>query len=397
MFKKGKYNLKLKNALFFGMLLLLCLPLAQRQTKLISLPALQGSFVVPPPPDFSFDAWFEGKYQTAQQNHFKQTIGFRSVFVRIYNQLHYSLYNRAHANGVFIGKNNYLYEENDLKSHLGIDFIGHKKIAEKVRKLANICDTLQSKGIDLIVVFAPGKGNFYPEYFPQQYDSIQASTTNYAIFRQEILRTGIHFLDFQHWFGEMKQTAPYPLFPKTGTHWSRYGEILAADSIIKYINASLNGKKVPKLQIGKIETSKKMRFRDDDIEAGMNLMFNISDLEMGYPQFEIQKDSCEQNITALTIADSYFWGMFNMGISKNVFNNGQFWFYNRQIYPESFTSPLHVADINLIEKLEKNDIVILLSTDSNLFRFAFGFIEQLYDEYFGEKPALAKKNIADKH
>ncbi len=175
----------------------------------------------------------------------------------------------------------------------------------------------------------------------------------------------------------MKSTSPYPLFPKTGIHWSKYGEVVAADSIIKYINSIQREKKVPELMIGDIETSINIRGNDDDIEKGMNLLFDIGDLQMGYPKFKVQKDSDAGTAKVLTIADSYYWGL-----SKDAFNEGQFWYYNKQIYPDSYTTPVNVKDINIIEEVEKNDVVILLSTDANLNKFAFGFIDQLYDSYF---------------
>ena len=121
---------------------------------------------------------------------------------------------------------------------------------------------------------------------------------------------------------------------------------------------------------------------DDDIENGMNLLFNIKDLKMGYPevQFEISRDTPASKV--LVVADSYYWGLFNSGVSRDIFNNGEFWFYNKQIYPHSYTAPLNVEDVNLKAHIETNDIIILLSTDANLPKFAFGFIDQVYDLYF---------------
>ena len=74
--------------------------------------------------------------------------------------------------------------------------------------------------------------------------------------------------------------------------------------------------------------------------------------------------------------------MFNWGCSRDVFNNGQFWYYNQQIYPESFKNPTNVEDIDLLQEVEKNDVILLLSTDANLYKFAFGFIDQLHEIYF---------------
>jgi hypothetical protein len=73
--------------------------------------------------------------------------------------------------------------------------------------------------------------------------------------------------------------------------------------------------------------------------------------------------------------------MFNYGFSRDLFGDGEFWYYNKQIYPDSYTTPLEVKDIDIRAKAEENDVIILLSTDANLYKFAFGFIDQLYEAY----------------
>ena len=208
------------------------------------------------------------------------------------------------------------------------------------------------------------------------------------MFKRNLSESKVHLLDFHEWFREMKKKSQHPLFPKTGIHWSKYGEVLAADSIINYINTIQKKKYVPKLLISEIQISSEMRDTDDDIEDGMNLLFEIQDLQMGYPQLKIEKKSNLNQAKVLTVSDSYYWGMFNWGCSRDIFNEGKFWYYNKEIYPDSFTKSINVDDINIMEEVEKNDVIILLSTDANLYKFGFGFIDQLYDGYFNSSQNL---------
>lgn len=371
-----------KNLLFASVLLLLFLPVIQQQTNLIKLKPLDGSFERVEKPLFSATHWLGGTYQTKQQTYLNENVGLRSFFVRLHNQLRYSLYQQTNAKGVVIGKEAYLYEKNYIHAYLGRDFIGKNKIKEKIEKLARLSDTLKSKGIELIVLLAPGKASFYPEFIPDRFDPKHRTTTNYEVYQKAISEKGIHLLDFHHWFRSMKNAALYPLYPKTGIHWSKYGELLAADSIIHYINSIQSEKQIPELLIGDVETSVNMRETDDDVEKGMNLLVDVEDLPMGYPDFQVQEEHSLNKATVLTVGDSYYWNMFNWGLSRQVFNQGQFWYYNKLIYPDSYTKPTRVEDLDLIKEVEKNDVIILLSTDANLPDFAFGFIDQLYDAYF---------------
>ena len=92
--------------------------------------------------------------------------GFRSTFIRLHNQLKYWIYNEFSANGVVIGKDRYMYEESYIKTYYGLDFKGNDTLlvmAEKLKRLQNI---LHKQNKLLLVVLAPGKGYFYPEYIP---------------------------------------------------------------------------------------------------------------------------------------------------------------------------------------------------------------------------------------
>jgi hypothetical protein len=95
---------------------------------------------------------------------------------------------------------------------------------------------------------------------------------------------------------------------------------------------------------------------------------------MAYPTFQIKNPELNKHKTTV-IADSYYWGMFNSGFSSTVFNNGKFWFYNQEVYPDHYEKPTMVPNIDFKKEISENEVIILLSTDANLYRFPFGFSE----------------------
>lgn len=382
MMKKLKIDSVVKVLLFVGIVALLFVPMFSNRYKLFEFSALDGSYSQAEDAELTLVNWLEGSYQDQKQRYIEDHSVFKPLFVRLYNQYYFDFYNVARANLVEVGKSGYLYEKGYINAHLGRDFIGNEKINEKVRRLARIVDTLRTKGVELIVVFAPGKGSFYPEYIPDEFNPSHKTVTNYEVYNDELLKADIHYLDFNSWFVNNKSTSEYPLFPKTGIHWSKYGELLAADSIIHYINSISQFKKAPELMLGDVVVSSEMQDTDDDIEKGMNLLFNIPDLEMGYPAYSFKEEKYPNQPKVLTVADSYYWGMFNWGLSNSAFNTGQFWYYNEAIYPDSYEKPIRVSDINIVDEVEKNDLIILMSTDANLHKFAFGFVDQLFEAYF---------------
>jgi len=376
-----KYTNK-KRVLFIFIVLILFIPSIQQQFNIFPKNSLKGAYELKEKPELSVENWFEGNFQTKYQMYLNDHLGFRSFFVRIYNQMHYSFYNVAKANGVIVGKENYLFEENYIKAHLGTDFIGGKIISEKVFKLKKIKDTLATKGIDLVVMLAPGKGSYLPEYIPDSYFMNKSDSTNYKTYKKEILASDINLLDFNKWFIELNGSVEHKLFPKNGIHWSSYAQAMVTDSLFNYLNTMTKPLCFQNLKFTGISKSSEMRGQDQDIEDGMNLMFDISDNEMAYPEISVSKLKNNNEPKLLTIGDSYYWGIIKLANSKGLLKKSSFWFYNKQVFPHSDSIDLRVEDIDIQSEIERNDVILLLATDANLYKFAFGFIDNVYDIYY---------------
>ncbi len=366
--------------LFIVVMLLLFLPMIQGKFKIVHEKELRGD-IQPEKPVFSIKKYLEGEYQDKQETYFNHNFGFRKFCVRLNNQIAYSFFNEARANGVIVGKDEYLYEKLYINSYLGRDFIGEKAILEKTIKLKMIQDTLKMKGIYLFVVMTPGKAQFFPEYIPDKYFKEKQTISNYSVYTKHFEERGINFIDFNKWFSQMKDTIAYPLFPKTGIHWSTYGGLLAADSIVKYIS-SVRQIEMPKIIQDKIELSKKLQGEDDDIEKGMNLLYKVPNHEMAYPSFSVISDSTTTRPKVLTVGDSFYFQILNSGIAQKIFKDSEFWYYYNGIFPEDPKNPKTVKDLNVPLEVEKNDVIMLIVTDANLRSFSYGFINDLYDFYF---------------
>lgn len=371
-----KYSEHIKNGLFLIVLVVLFLPMLQSKFKIFDIQPLSGAIEATADPYISKEGWLSGEYQKEQEAYVKDSFGLRESLVRLYNQWSYTLYEKTSVNSVIIGRDGYLYEENYIKAHLGLDFIGEDSIRAQVQKLRSISDLLKKKNIDVVVLLAPGKGSFYPDYFPEEYDRIKKGITNAEIFKKYLKSEGINLFDAHTWFGEMKSTVhrDHKLYSKTGIHWSKYGEYIVADSLLKYLS-QLRNTEFPQLVLDSLVKSRDLKSTDNDIWQGMNLFFRFPDFEMTYPYFHRMGE--DKNMTkVLTIADSYFWGLYWM-LRKDCFAGGEFWYYFKERYPQQFKKPSPVDEIDILKEIEKCQVVLLICTDSNLPRFGFGFLEML--------------------
>jgi hypothetical protein len=381
-------NKSLQKILFLIIIVLLALPFIQARFSIFEISPLKGAISTPHQKELSFSNWFSGEYQLAEEDYLNETFGFRNLFVRVNNQIAFSFFNKAKANSVIVGKEDYLFEKNYLKAYYGKDYIGFDSINGRINRLKYIQDTLAKLNKELLVVFAAGKGSFYPEYFPDEFVT-NIGPTNYGEHVQLAEKTGLNFIDFNDYFIKHKNTSPYPLYPQYGIHWSYYGMCIAADSIIQYIENKRNID-MPDLYWDDIEIDQP-RGTDYDIADGMNIKFRLKSFDMAYPKIKYESDSGKTKPSVLVISDSYYWGMFNFGISQ-VFSTSHFWFYNKKIYPDSFKSSLETSEVDLEEEINKHDVVIIMATEATLPALGWGFIENAYDLYTNPQLVQNKEN-----
>jgi hypothetical protein len=223
-------------------------------------------------------------------------------------------------------------------------------------------------GKTLVVIFAAGKGSFFPEYLPE--NGWQKGETNYEVYARMAADSGLRYIDFNRWFQQNKQSSPYPLYPKYGIHWSHYGSVLVADSIIRFIEKQRNID-MPNISPGKIKIARATG-DDYDIGYGMNLIFKLKRDKLAYPEIIFEDPAGKIRPRVLMIADSYYWGMFNFGISRS-FSEDHFWFYNKQVYPESFKEPVMTSELNLEKEIINHDVILLMATEANLPGFPWNF------------------------
>lgn len=382
----GNRGKMIKSSIFILFILLLFLPTLQKKFpnwKKWKTEPLVGIYHQPLSPIFNWKTWLNGSYQTEKEKYIEETIGLREPLVRIYNEYYFRFFTKINARDVILGKNDYLFEKNYIRAYYGDDFIGEDSINTIVRKYKAIEDTLLKMDIPIFVLLAPGKATYMPENIPDSYRH-ERKQTNYETYVKAFQESHIKFLDVQQWFLEMRSTSKYPLYSQRGIHWSYYAEVLATDSLLKFMQKEMPNYYFRSIEIDTIIADGSIKERDNDLELGMNLFFRRKNKEpLAYPQFHFSNpEPTKTTPRILVIADSFYWGIYNVGLSRDVFNDGEFWYYNEQIYQASVPEFLPLKEENAKERVEKHQGILIVCTDANLYRLGFGFIEQMYDIYF---------------
>jgi len=260
-------------------------------------------------------------------------------------------------------------------------------------KLEKIREKLKKNNTEFIIVLAPGKGHYYPEYIPD-YMNRPKQKSNYDLYKELLEKSDIPTFDVNNWFLKMKDTIQYPLFPKTGTHWSDYGATLVADSLIYFVE-DLMGYKMAHFSWEEIELSDKPRNADNDLEKTMNLFTEIPQIVHAYPI--PVKDDNTNNITkpsVIGIGDSFFWHLFHWPFAWSI-GEFKYYYYFNSIFPDNYSKKTTVYDIDLTDQLFSSNLLILLTSTANLNNIGYGFIDYTYPlllpENFTSKKLLIEK------
>ena len=319
------------------------------------------------------------KYTDDINAYYKKNFGLRPFYIKVRNQIDYSFFNEAHAKSVLIGKDGYLFEEQYIESYYGRDFIGEDSIRNRVAKLKFVQDELEKRGKLVLVVVAPGKGAFYPEFIPDNLKS-ERGPTNYDTYAKAFKDYGINCIDFNKDFADRKGISKHVLYPKNGIHWSQHAMYHSLDSMVKYIEKKQKID-LPDYDLVDRAPGDTVMFGDDDIGTGLNIFSELDDLKMSYPKFNFIWPENKDRPKVLSVSDSFYWQMYNLGITENLFGGGQFWFYNSVVYPDSEQGNGYVFSEykNLYEELLSTDVIILMASEANMYKFSFGFIEQSHD------------------
>jgi hypothetical protein len=377
---------------FILLLLILLMPAVQMGFGIFREKPLQGAFNLAEKPTFTKEKWYGGQYQEGVEKYLKDHSGFRNFLVRLQNQLDYSLFSEANAEGVVVGKNRQLFEYDYIRSWLAIDYPGDSFLEKKLLRTRWVQDYLKrEKGIDLVVVFEPGKASFFPEDIPDKYQKMKSGASTYERYVEKAKETGVDYIDLQQYFLQLKPGSEYPLFPATGTHWSVYGMRFAADSMLNFIDNRL-GIHLGEARVGNMPISSKPLDTDDDVIKTMNLLFQGSSEKLAYPRYSFDTINQGDKPMVLVVADSYYWNIYNTRIPLHLFANEAFWYFNSLVYPDNYNQPLYTRELNFKEEIEKQDIIFLMVTERFVHKFDWSLIDQLYNLY---APSWIKDPVYD--
>ena len=375
---------------------LLVLPAVQQHGKLFKLKPLNGVTEAAARPNLTIKTFMNGSFQAQEEQYLSENIGFRELMVRCYNQMSWSLFRQTQNKTIFIGDDNWIFNDFTIKHFYGQSVYDFGESSESVlRKMQNdarlvyqLQEVLKEYGIDFFVCLAPGKDMVCAEHVPEvkgftRPPGVRAIDVYPPLFDS----LGINCLDFSKYYLDIKDTVPYPLYLKSSSHWSNQAAVFAADSLFRYME-NLSGLNIHNLVIGDVYMDK-THFLDSDLEDVMNLLWPIETGMNQYNYIDIDHDSTAVKPRWFTVGDSYYKGfMYNLTLDL-FFDTHHYWYYNKVVHDD----PLHnnVNEVDIVRELLSSDVVTLMYTSCNLFDLNRQFLTRaLFNLYYEDGVVEAK-------
>ena len=376
-----------KRILFAVILLVFAAPMIQNSLGIVESGKLYGDFRLAEDVEFSFKEWWTGEYQEKKSKYHNDNFGFHNDFVRINNQVHYSLFDKIHAHSIVLGKDHYLFSEYGIGQFCGTNRTNDTFLQERLGKLKDIQDTLERLGKVLLFVQAPAKSRYYPEYFPESLSCEDTDQSDYHRFVTLSDSLHINHLNLNGWFVSLKRQTKYPLFLKQGYHWSKYGTILAADSLVECLTRQLN-QKLPDLVITSVRINHDISEQDRDISTSLNLIFPFVEESEGLPDYHFEEDSTSKKPKVIFLGDSFLWSFSYANIFEGISKDWEFWYYFQDVWNRKSTAGeeemKHMKDYDWRKSLLEADALVMVYSETNLYRVGSGFIEEAFEHFYGK-------------
>lgn len=343
---------------------------------------LSGVTETAPFPEFSLKGLLNGSFQETANTYYSENLPGRGLMIKVRNQVIFSLFSKSPNSNIIVGKEDVLFErEYVLKYEKYYPPVTREFTEDLCTKLASIQERLESRGKELYIFITPTKARYYEEYVPDIYvysNRFPDEPGNYEQFTETLKQYDLHVYDSVPYINQLAETADYPFFHRTGTHWSQVLSAKVAADFIRYLNEQ-SRYSFPEIAITYHPVPEPI-YPDADIFNSMNLL--ISPYDNNYLQADWQFDSREDEGPNLLCRGGSFMGQTLAHLISHGFFNKDTYIENTQVTHKPFNQFTPFSDygeINLKQEFDQADIIIFEVNEAHIPVMSFSMIDYLME------------------
>lgn len=198
----------LTSGLFIAMILLMSISAAVRA---LPYKIAQGTDVI------------QGELTRSFESHYDKVFPVKTFGTNLWAALQFTLFGEGRS-GVVIGRNGWLYTSEEFRSDEQAD----AQIQAHLDLITRVQQSLQQRGIALVVALLPAKARMYPEHLADEQPG-ELHRALYARIRGDLAARGVSAPDLLAAMAQCKTRGP--VFLRTDTHWTPAGARCTAGAL----------------------------------------------------------------------------------------------------------------------------------------------------------------------
>ena len=350
----------------------------QEHTHFVKVKPLNGVLYEPKKKPIAIAYMIDGSYQQSIETYLRYNFGFRELFIRSYNQYIWDFYHKTLNYTVCIGKDDWLYGLDEVVNYYQSNMYSYTndraemqhKCDLEAQRLYKVQHILDEYGNFIFVSMLSTKTILYPEYLPENPGLSLEPFHAYQYYPKVFDSLGVNYINVMEIFQDWKGKVDFPLFPKTGKHWSYIASAHAFDTIERYIEHKGN-MNLRNFKMGSTYPGETIH-PDNDYECLMNLWRPIKPNQNYYAMPVLDDDSTALKPTIIVIGDSNFWNLTKSVPLSFIFSSYYYWYYNSSVYYNLNYD--HTSKADILYEILNAKIIDLSYSPEQLYVFSNDFL-----------------------
>jgi len=318
-----------------------------------------------PAPEASLRAWWDGDWQSAADQWWKERFGMRFFFVRLNNQVNYSIFGRVYKGGKFLvfGKEDWLYEKPYVYSYCRMrEASSEESVRSGFADIRELQAHLDEYDVPFVVLLSPSKAASYPEKIPDTYcEPHESQGYDYELYVDLLDEYGIRYVDGHKVIESAKPLWPQiTLFSRGGTHWNDLGAYYAAEALLSAIRP-LSSKPIPPLVLEDVVVDQNPEGFDRDLVDFFNLFFPDTNYPVPHSTVSMTPSKTEGLRFAL-VGTSFLQQISSTYVKSGGFQVvDHYWYYHHKIIDamNGESTPVDRSGVDWAERLLQADAIVL--------------------------------------
>lgn len=332
-------------------------------------------------PDLTMEGILSGSLQETLNTWYSEHLPGRDLMIKLRNQAIFSLFAKSPNSNIVIGKDNVLFEkEYILKYEKYYPPVTREYTEELCGKLTQIQEKLNERGKEMYIFITPTKVRYYEEYVPDCYiraNRFPDELGNYEQFTATLSQYPLHVYDSIPYINQRMESADFPLYYKTGSHWSWMLSLEVTADFVRYLNTESRFS-FPEITTTVHPVAEPLH-PDADIFQSLNLFIRPYDT---YFQADLIANPRTDEGPNLFCRGGSFMGQTIAPLINNGYFNQDTYIENTLVTHSRFTQSSNFSDyseIDLKQEIDQADIIILEVNEAHIPVMSFSLIDYIIE------------------